>query len=93
MSQDFDNDIGFWIKNVPYVWVNGKTIEECKRFYILDSNKFIAVFDENNFIVRDPETVKNKLVEKQVKEDRILSSSLEGSPVLKFQDNKDLYKK
>jgi DNA-binding SARP family transcriptional activator len=56
---------------------------------------FEAVRDwkENNFIVRDPETVKNKLVERQVKEDRILSSTLEGTPVLKFQDNKDLYKK
>ena len=60
MSQDFDNDIGFWIKNVPYVWVNGKTIEECKRFYILDSNKFIAVFDENNFIVRGNVNSSNK---------------------------------
>jgi SAM-dependent methyltransferase len=51
MVQDFDKDIGFWIKNVPYVWVNGETIEECKRFYILDSIKFMSVFDENNFIV------------------------------------------
>lgn len=59
MGKDFDNDIGFWIKNVPYVWVNGKTIEECKRFYILDLSKFIAVFDEDNFIVGgDTENIK-----------------------------------
>jgi len=51
IDQDFDNNIGFWIKDVPYVWVNGKTVEECKRFYILDSIKFMAVFDETNKII------------------------------------------
>jgi len=51
MNQDFDNIIGFWVKDVPYVWVNGKTYSDCKRFYILDFTKFISVFDENNKIV------------------------------------------
>ena len=56
---------------------------------------FEAVRDwkENNFVVRDPETVKDKLVERRVKEDQILSAPLEGSPVLRFQDNKELYRK
>ena len=56
---------------------------------------FEAVRDwkENNFVVRDPETVKNKLVERRVKEDQILASAIEEGPALKFQDNKELYKK
>ena len=56
---------------------------------------FEAVRDwkENNFVIRDPETVKNKLVERQVKQDEILAQPLENSPLLRFQDNKELYKK
>ena len=31
---DFDQMIGFWIRDVPYIWVRGKTWDKCGRFYI-----------------------------------------------------------
>jgi ubiquinone/menaquinone biosynthesis C-methylase UbiE len=53
MTQDFDNTIGFWIKGIPYIWSADNVIENCKRYYILDSNLSVALFDEHNKIV-DP---------------------------------------
>ncbi len=40
--QDLDHIVDFWIKGVPYVWVPGKTVASCKRYYLL--SKDIAAF-------------------------------------------------
>lgn len=66
MTQDFDNTIGFWIKGVPYVWVPDNLIENCKRYYILDSKLSIAVFNEHNKIV-DARSDRNKKSERSEK--------------------------
>jgi len=34
--KDFDLTIGFWLKDIPYVWVPGKTLKDCYRFYLFD---------------------------------------------------------
>lgn len=48
METDYDNLIGFWIKDVPYLWVQGKTPDTSKRFYISYN---IGVFDKENHIL------------------------------------------
>jgi hypothetical protein len=45
---DFDNDIRFWLRGIPYVWVNGRTIDQCKRFYIVPPRTKIVTFNERN---------------------------------------------
>jgi len=47
---DFDNYVGFWIKDAPYLWAPGDSPETSKRFYILHHNA-AALFDENNYIL------------------------------------------
>ena len=47
---DFDNYVGFWIKDAPYLWAPGESPETSKRFYILHHNA-AALFDENNYIL------------------------------------------
>ncbi len=48
METDYDNKVGFWIKGAPYLWVQGKTLHESKRFYMLFD---IAVFDQKDYIL------------------------------------------
>lgn len=43
-KKDFDLEVGFWIKDVPYLWVPSKTLPECKRFYFISG---IDVFSES----------------------------------------------
>ena len=50
MITNFDTHIGFWLKSLPYIWVPGNTVEECKRFYLLHHNA-AALFDENDNII------------------------------------------
>jgi ubiquinone/menaquinone biosynthesis C-methylase UbiE len=38
---DYDNQCGFWIHDLPYVWIEGKKLESCKRYYILDQDTLI----------------------------------------------------
>jgi hypothetical protein len=47
MSSNFDKKIKFWIKGLPYVWIQGKHISDSQRLYLLNSDKII-VFDEYN---------------------------------------------
>lgn len=48
-SDDLDLQLGFWLKNIPYVWVPGKTVETCNRYYIFHGNKEnLTIFLENN---------------------------------------------
>lgn len=32
---DWDNKIAFWIKGVPYLWVDNKDWKKCKRIYLV----------------------------------------------------------
>ena len=43
-----DLEIGFWIKGLPYVWVEGETIFDSQRFYLISKKEDIVVFDQNN---------------------------------------------
>lgn len=45
---DFDLHIGFWISNLPYLWVPSNNLGECKRYYL--SQGKISLFDNHNFI-------------------------------------------
>ena len=54
MEEDFDNKIGFWIKNIPYIWKGGKTIFDSQRFYLIDSGENIVVFGKENKYVMLP---------------------------------------
>lgn len=45
---DFDSFIGFWIGEVPYVWVNNTDYKECKRFYLFNPQADFSLFGENN---------------------------------------------
>lgn len=65
-----------------------KRLEEAVGFF-----EAVRDWKENNFVVRNPETVKNKLIERRVKQDQILASAIEPGPVLRYQENKELYKK
>jgi hypothetical protein len=47
MNKDLDDMIGFWLKGLPYIWIEGETWEECMRFYLVD-DQISAVFDEDN---------------------------------------------
>lgn len=44
MQRDYDQ-IGFWVRNIPYIWVPGKKWEECERWYFLDP--FTEVYSED----------------------------------------------
>lgn len=39
---DWDYDIGHWLKDIPYIWTNAKQWEECKRVYILPSFESVS---------------------------------------------------
>ena len=65
-----------------------KKLEKAVGFF-----EAIRDWKENNYTVREPEVVKNKLIEKIVREDNILASKFDDSPIVRFQDNKELYKK
>ena len=38
---DLDQWLSCWIKDVPYVWVQGNTAKECKRLYLVESYQII----------------------------------------------------
>ena len=73
MVEDFDNEVGFWIENVPYLWVQGDTIFSSKRFYLL-KDYTLELFDENNNLV---DMTNRKNVGMRTPEDRRLSTSKE----------------
>nr|QBK85638.1 MAG: hypothetical protein LCMAC101_02330 [Marseillevirus LCMAC101] len=62
MENDYDNSIGFWIKNAPYLWVQGKTLYDSKRFYITRGR---AVFDQENYIL-DPDFIELALIDRKL---------------------------
>nr|QBK86102.1 MAG: hypothetical protein LCMAC101_06970 [Marseillevirus LCMAC101] len=43
-----DKRIGFWLQNIPYIWVSGKTPQDCYRYYIFSSSENLTLFDSNN---------------------------------------------
>ncbi len=47
---DIDNLVGFWVKNVPYIWVGGKTKEDCVRYYITSDNDVNYIEHEGQLI-------------------------------------------
>ena len=47
MDEDFDNEVGFWIKNIPYLWNQGDSVYTSKRFYLLKDHG-LELFDEEN---------------------------------------------
>lgn len=54
---DFDSHIGFWISDLPYVWVPSDVIEECKRYYLLRVKGLeLSLFDNHNFMTTDHKT-------------------------------------
>lgn len=63
ISGDFDKEIGFWIKNAPYIWVSDHTKEQCKRIYIIpkDYEYKLAAFDTENNIT-DVSSIDNNLL-------------------------------
>ncbi len=62
MESDYDNQVGFWIKGAPYLWVQGKTPYDSKRFYILYN---ISVFDQKDHIL-NPEFIQTALFRKKL---------------------------
>jgi hypothetical protein len=60
MDEDFDNEVGFWIKNIPYLWSKGDTILTSKRFYLLKEHG-LELYDENNNLtdVRSRQNIKS----------------------------------
>lgn len=48
-SKDLDNEIGFFIKNRPYIWVEGRTWSECKRLYFLYLTDRVYIHSRQNF--------------------------------------------
>ena len=48
MLYDFDNFIGFWVKGMPYIFIEGDTVEKCKRIYTPLIDKNIVIFDASN---------------------------------------------
>jgi ubiquinone/menaquinone biosynthesis C-methylase UbiE len=47
---DFDSHIGFWIENIPYVWVPGIELSQSKRFYIFQKDTISAFDSQNNLV-------------------------------------------
>lgn len=50
METDFDNMAGFWLKGLPYLWVEATTWDKCMRIYIVDLD-ISAVFDKDDNIM------------------------------------------
>lgn len=55
---DSDHIICFWIKELPYIWIPNKNIDQCKRYYLVDQNTF-AVFNNQNEITNLTSLIKN----------------------------------
>ena len=52
MQNEWDSEISFWIKGVPYLWVAGETLYDSKRFYLLGNRTDeLSFFDEKNEII------------------------------------------
>jgi hypothetical protein len=45
---DFDNEVQFWIKDIPYIWIPRTSIYTSQRLYIFHPKDTIIVFDKNN---------------------------------------------
>lgn len=41
---DYDHEIGFWIQNVPYIWVKGKSKENSTRYYLSHDNNVHYIY-------------------------------------------------
>src|SRR3989344_7830744 len=41
---DIDNILGYWIKDIPYIWIGDKEISKCYRLYLSPST---ITFDSN----------------------------------------------
>lgn len=58
---DFDVNVGFWIKNVPYYFESAKTIKSSKRNYLREFNEFKDVSKCGNAMITNYfQGVKNK---------------------------------
>lgn len=46
--RDFDKTIGFWLKDVPYLWVNGDAPQESERHYFtnVDDTVYLSLDQE-----------------------------------------------
>ena len=84
MEEDFDNEVGFWIKSIPYLWVKGDTIKSSKRFYLL-KDYTLELFDENNTL-KDMKDRKN--VGMRTPSDRRLSTSKETFSLIPIEYDK-----
>jgi len=73
MAEDFDNEVGFWIENIPYLWVQGETVYSSKRFYLL-KDYTLELFDESNILT---DITNRKTVGMRTPDDRRLSTSKE----------------
>src|SRR5690242_3324906 len=46
---DFDIFVNFWMKDIPYIWIKGDNVRECKRLYLIPPYT-ISIFTEENSI-------------------------------------------
>lgn len=47
---DIDNLLQFWIKDVPYIWVDGGSAEKSKRYYLFEDCLY---FDSHNKVITE----------------------------------------
>lgn len=50
---DFDNKIGYWIENIPYLWVGDKDWRRCFRFYALTPDTIVHSITLRPFTISD----------------------------------------
>src|SRR5579863_5336015 len=58
---DIDSLVGFWIGEMPYIWIPNEDYKECKRFYLFNPEGDFSLFGENNEVT-NREYILNKRV-------------------------------
>nr|QBK86103.1 MAG: hypothetical protein LCMAC101_06980 [Marseillevirus LCMAC101] len=62
---NLDKQIGFWLEDVPYVWISGKTKEECYRYYLF------SLYNEENLRLY---TIENVPISAKQARDMVIAS-------------------
>jgi hypothetical protein len=58
---DIDILVGFWIGEMPYIWISNENYKECKRFYLFNPEGDFSLFGENNEVT-NREYILNKRI-------------------------------
>lgn len=65
MVKNIDKKIGMWLENIPYLWIGGKSLETCYRFYLLHLNSCV-VYDKKGYAI-DPAIIVDKITINKIK--------------------------